>query len=219
MARADGIAVDRDLKNEPLAQPGTIQVNWQQRMDLTPERPSSKRRDRKHGQRGAADRDLECGSPGRSVPPGRIAAAPDLDRLTCRGGVLFEGGERPPRSRGNSSRRNNSGSTARGAKSMPRARAASPDSPPGRRAPLRRCGPHRALPPSADAAKLACLVRASGRAPRNIGNRKIVFHDQVQCVYGDLARGSRGSISTIPIRSEGRRETRRINLPWRSDRA
>ncbi len=37
------LPLDRDLKGEPLAKPGAIQVSWQQRMILTARRPCLKR--------------------------------------------------------------------------------------------------------------------------------------------------------------------------------
>ncbi len=63
--------------------------------------------------------------------------------------------------------------------------------------------PPAALPPPSPGGKLACLdVRFQDSLSGDINNRKLVFHDQVQSVYGDVASCSRGSTSTIPIRWE-----------------
>ena len=188
------LPLDRDLKGEPLAQPGTIQVNWQQRMDFD-------------GQTALFEEAVTANTASEVLRTETLEVrftrpiqfrqagsqpAPDLDRLTCRGGVLFEG-------RGFEQAAQVAWQQFEAEQLwIDRTRGEIHAQGPGRvtsirprvaELPLRRgAEPHRALPPSADAAKLACLdVRFQDALRGDIGNRKIVFHDQVQCVYGDLA--------------------------------
>ncbi|MDD4789326.1 MAG: LptA/OstA family protein, partial [Pirellulales bacterium] len=188
------LPLDRDLKGEPLAQPGTIQVNWQQRMDFD-------------GQTALFEEAVTANTASEVLRTETLEVrftrpiqfrqagsqpAPDLDRLTCRGGVLFEG-------RGFQQAAQVAWQQFEAEQLwIDRTRGEIHAQGPGRvtsirprvaELPLRRgAEPHRALPPSADAAKLACLdVRFQDALRGDIGNRKIVFHDQVQCVYGDLA--------------------------------
>lgn len=188
------LPLDRDLKGEPLAKPGAIQVSWQQRMDFD-------------GQTALFEEAVTANTASEVLRTETLEVrftrpiqfrqagsqpAPDLDRLTCRGGVLFEG-------RGfEESAQVSWQQFEAGQLSIDRTRGEIHAQGPGRVTSIRprvanltlRRGaePPAALPPPSPGGKLACLdVRFQDSLSGDINNRKLVFHDQVQSVYGDVA--------------------------------